>query len=332
MWILVSDFRRLIDEADPHKLSDLAHLDVTRAVYVVRFLSRFPTLISILAIITSIFAFRWWAFVIAPIIVLLQLIYGAMACRGRQRILEAIVIFSFGTVVLLLINILNPWIQVTMFLIAVMLSSQRFLYVYTSRFVFSMCERSYEWFSEFYKKPEGVSIPMLWTEPEISSIKNNNKEFSHNVHKDRTDYFIEFVKKLLTLSAPGSISDYKKARLLKTNTPTLFNAWTHVVPALSKYAIFEEIFESNTVDIVYMWLKRKLYLVILGLYTDGIILKGTSTDECLLALIRSLISFKEAYPNWNSAYTTAYRIFIDRREDIEHTISRYQQKVERMLY
>jgi len=72
LYILVSDFRRLIDGADPQKLSDLAHLNVARPVYVIRFLSRFPTLISILAIITSIFGFRWWAFVIAPTIVFLH--------------------------------------------------------------------------------------------------------------------------------------------------------------------------------------------------------------------------------------------------------------------
>ena len=79
-------------------------------------------------------------------------------------------------------------------------------------------------------------------------------------------------------------------------------------------------------------LAEDLYLVVLGLYGDKLLTQGASTDECLLALLHSLVSFKEAYPNWTDAYSVAYRLFVEERDIIKIILAKHQRSVEAKLY
>jgi hypothetical protein len=82
----------------------------------------------------------------------------------------------------------------------------------------------------------------------------------------------------------------------------------------------------------YRELEEKLHLVVLGLYGDGLLSQGASTEECLLALIRSLVLFKEVYPNWTDAYSAGYRVFVEGRENINPILAMHQRAVEAKLF
>jgi len=103
--------------------------------------------------------------------------------------------------------------------------------------------------------------------------------------------FRDFGDKLLSSPEPGAVTDYERARLLEATTPNISNAWTHLVPALAKYAKSEgrrSLLGRDKGEKAYQKLEEKLHLVVLGLYGDGLLSRGASTEECLLALVSSL--------------------------------------------
>ena len=145
----------------------------------------------------------------------------------------------------------------------------------------------------------------------------------------------DFAKKLLALPEPGAITDYKQARLLEATTPNVLNAWTHVVPALAKYAKLEgkqSILGRDKGEMAYRELVEMLRLVVLGLYGDGLLLQGAKTDECLFALLRSLVVFKGIFPNWEDAYSAGYKVFVEGRENMNPILEKLQLSVEAELF
>ena len=131
---------------------------------------------------------------------------------------------------------------------------------------------------------------------------------------DEMTPFRDFADKLLALPEPGAVTDYKQARLLEATTPNISNAWTHVVPALAKYAKCEgkrSLLGRDKGEMAYRELEEKLHIVVLGLYGDGLLSQGASTEECLSALLHSLVLFKVVYPNWTDAYSAGYRVFVE---------------------
>lgn len=134
---------------------------------------------------------------------------------------------------------------------------------------------------------------------------------------------------------PGAVTDSNLVRLLESTTPNIANAWTHVVPALTKITRCEgkrSLFGGDKGEAAYRALKDKLYLVVLGLYGDGRLAQGASVEDCLSAIIESLVSFKRAYPNWMDAYSVGYKVFVEGREGIKPTLANHQQKVETKLF
>lgn len=152
---------------------------------------------------------------------------------------------------------------------------------------------------------------------------------------DEMTPFRDFADKLLALPEPGAVTDYKQARLLEATTPNISNAWTHVVPALAKYAKCEgkrSLLGRDKGEMAYRELEEKLHIVVLGLYGDGLLSQGASTEECLSALLHSLVLFKEVYPNWTDAYSAGYRVFVEGRENINPVLARHQRAVEAQLF
>ena len=140
---------------------------------------------------------------------------------------------------------------------------------------------------------------------------------------------------LLKSPEPGSSTDYSLVRLLRSSEPNVFNAWTHVVPALSKYAKSEgkrSILGRDKGEKAYQQMIEKLHLVILGLYADGKLSRGANTHTCLMTLLRSLVVFKEAHPNWEDAYSAGVRVFVDGRERIKPFLEQHQKSIEQDLF
>jgi len=166
-------------------------------------------------------------------------------------------------------------------------------------------------------------------------IFNDDEQSIGHMDATNTDSLNDLGNRLIKSPKPGAVTDYKLARRLEKTAPNTSNAWTHVVPALVKYAKREgkrSLFGHDKGEVAFRELEDKLYLVVLGLYGDGLLLQGASTEECLLALLRSLVSFKEVYPNWTDAYSAAYRLFVEGRDNINLILNRHQRVVEANLF
>ena len=140
---------------------------------------------------------------------------------------------------------------------------------------------------------------------------------------------------LLVLPKPGAVTDYELSQSFELTAPNMLNAWTHVVPALAKYGKSQgkrSFFGRDKGEEAYRELIEKLKLLVLGLYGDGLLSRGASTDECLLALVRSLVTFKIAFPNWSDAYSAGYRVFVERSENMGPVLKQLQQTVEAELF
>lgn len=139
---------------------------------------------------------------------------------------------------------------------------------------------------------------------------------------------------LTTLPASGAVTDYKKVQLLEAIMPNTMNAWTHVVPVLAKYARHEgklSFFGRDKGEATYLELIDKLRLVVLGLYGDRLLSRCATSTECLFSLLRSLLDFKEVYPNWNDAYSASQQIFVEESEKILPLLEKHQRSVEDQL-
>lgn len=144
----------------------------------------------------------------------------------------------------------------------------------------------------------------------------------------------EAASELLTTPEPGAVTDFAAVRLLEGPMKNTLNAWTHVVPALAKYAKYEgkrSLFGRDKGESAYQELIEKLRLVPLGLYSDGRLPIGANGDDCVREMIFSLVLFKGAYPNWMEAYSTAHRLFIGRRQEMVPILESLQRSVEAEL-
>lgn len=135
--------------------------------------------------------------------------------------------------------------------------------------------------------------------------------------------------------APGEVTDFAAARALEAAAPNVMNAWTHAVPALTRYskrAGRHSIFGRDKTEKAYNDLLDKLHLVILGLYGDGVLLPGATVDGCLYFLVDSLVAFKRAYPNWQDGYSAANSLFVEGSEEIKSDLKKLQELVEGDLF
>ena len=136
---------------------------------------------------------------------------------------------------------------------------------------------------------------------------------------------------LKTPPKPGSTTDYERARLLQMAAPNTMNAWTHVIPLFAKLRRTlgkKTLFGRDKAVKPLKDVAKGLRLVVLGLYADGMLDRGESEDACLLEVTKSLLSFKEVYPNWTDAYLSAADMLVDRRETVLLLIRAHQESVE----
>jgi hypothetical protein len=165
-----SIWRQFLCQTDSREFGLLVERSVVAPIALIRFLSWvwIPLLLACAGI--SIPALGWWSLAVCPIILLGGFLYKSRASAGRQS-LAAVTVFLIAALVLM---VLWPsWslsLRLLLVSVAVSLFLIRFLYVFTSRFVFGLIHSSYEFFSRFYLKPAekvgDVVIPLIWTEPE----------------------------------------------------------------------------------------------------------------------------------------------------------------------
>jgi len=170
IMIDTSAWRQFFDKADPSKLGALLNRPVRGQITLIRILSRIDMILLLICVGLSIPAFGWWASAIGPLILIAGFFYKSRASIGRQSIV-GVTIFIVSAIIFaasqaswtLSIKVLILSVAITFFLM-------RFLYVFTSRFVFGLIHSSYQFFSQFYLHPAekvgDVVIPLIWTEPE----------------------------------------------------------------------------------------------------------------------------------------------------------------------
>lgn len=169
IMIDTSAWRQFLDKADPQKLRAFLNRPVRGQITLLRFLSRIDILLLLFCVGLAIPAFGWWAAAIGPLILIAGLFYKSRASIGRQSLVGVTIFLALAVIIAfymswtLSIKTLILSVAITFFLI-------RFLYVYTSRFVFGLIHSKYQFFAQFYLQPSekvgDVVIPLIWTEPE----------------------------------------------------------------------------------------------------------------------------------------------------------------------
>ena len=162
----VSAWRQFLDNADPKKLGSLVNRPVNQSLALIRLLSRIDLLVLFISVLLSIPAFDWWAFAVAPITLFVGIFYKSRASIGKQRVAIVSAIFILALVIGIIHPSWNLWVRSYIILAATALFLMRLLYVVTNIVVFRFIHSSYDFFSEFYLKPEGALMPFIWTQPE----------------------------------------------------------------------------------------------------------------------------------------------------------------------
>jgi len=136
---------------------------------------------------------------------------------------------------------------------------------------------------------------------------------------------------LLASPRPGAVTDRRLVAIMERKTPNVLNAWTHVVPAMAKFAKAageRSLFERDKGADAYDEFLKKLSLVVVGLYADGVISPGSASEDCLYELVSSLAAFKEAHPNWQDAYSIGYKQFVEGYDASLGLVASLQRSVE----
>jgi len=170
IMIDTSAWRQFLVKADSQKLKALVNRSISGQIGLLRLLSIIDIPLLILSVGISVPAFGWWTVATGPIILLGGFFYRSRASIGRQSLVTVSVVLILAIIAVALQPSWTLSIKALILSLATTFFLIRFLYVFTSRFVFGLIHSSYEFFSEFYLKPaEKVGdavIPLIWTEPE----------------------------------------------------------------------------------------------------------------------------------------------------------------------
>lgn len=168
IMIDVAPWRQILSKIDPNVMESLVKFPVRNQIAMIRWLSRIDLLPLIVCVSFSIPAFKWWSIAVGPLIVITSLFFKSRVCYGKQNLIGAI---DFLLLIIMISFLKTSW-ALSAFIISAQISffQIRFLYYYTSRFVFNLTDSSYEFFSEFYLQPAekigSTVIPLIWTMPE----------------------------------------------------------------------------------------------------------------------------------------------------------------------
>lgn len=164
----VSGWRQLLMKVDVAKLESLAKRPLGGSIALIKLLSTSDLLVLLVAACLSIPAFKWWAAAVAPLTLLGGGLYKSRASIGRQKVVLVGTIFILALVVAIVNSSWGLWVRAYIVCAATALLLMRLLYVATNIIVFRLIYASYEFFAEFYLKPEGALLPLIWTQPEYS--------------------------------------------------------------------------------------------------------------------------------------------------------------------
>lgn len=155
----------------------------------IRVLSRINMLLVICGGL-AIPAFGWWAIVISPLILISGFFYMGRASIGRQNLV--------GVSIFLVLAIIDTFSQTSWSLpikaliisVAITFFLMRYLFFFTTRFVFSLVYSSYQFFSYFYLKPADkvgdVVLHFIWTDPEYKETMQ--RDCNENIQEHKTEF------------------------------------------------------------------------------------------------------------------------------------------------
>lgn len=180
IMIDTSAWRQFLDKADPKKLEVLLNYPVRVQISLLRLLSRIDILLLLFCVVFSIPAFGWWAAAISPLILIAELFYKSRVSIGRQSLVGVTIFLALAIIFAVFQASWTFSVKILILSVAITFFLMRFLYVFTSRFVFSLIHSSYQFFSQFYLQPaekvEDVVIPLIWTEPEYKASTREKDE------------------------------------------------------------------------------------------------------------------------------------------------------------
>jgi hypothetical protein len=112
----------------------------------------------------------------------------------------------------------------------------------------------------------------------------------------------------------AAFSDYDRGALLNSEMPHTFNALQQLVMRMANYVKQRDILASgrgeNEAKNEWTQFEDAFRETIVSMYLDEIVAKDASSRDVSDAMYSCILSFAEAFPNWQDAYRFSEEIFL----------------------
>ncbi len=188
IMIDTASFRQLFcDKTARNGLENIIKVPIFSKSTLIRLIFYSLPLFGIAVSIFSILAFKIWAILILPILLLISLVIHSKASAGKQNINGAIIFVVVGIISLFYFSDKGIFFRLILILFPIQIFLSKFLYYHTSKTVFKLLNVNYKFFAIFYevKYSEQSMIPMIFIESDeqynefLKFKKKYNLDFKH---------------------------------------------------------------------------------------------------------------------------------------------------------
>ena len=188
LMIDTASFRQLFcDKEARNGLENTINVPISSKSTLIRIIFYTLPLFGIAMSIFSILAFKIWAILILPILLIISLVIYSKASAGKQNINGAIIFLIISIISLFYFSDKGIFFRLVLILFPVQIFLSKFLYYHTSKTVFKLIYNNYSFFAIFYevKYSEQSMIPMIFFETTekynefLEFKKKNNLDFKH---------------------------------------------------------------------------------------------------------------------------------------------------------
>jgi len=166
IMIDTSSYRQLFcDKTERNGLENIIDVPLSSKSTLIRVIFYALPLFGIAMSIFSILAFKVWATLILPILIIISLVIHSKASVGKQNINGAIIFVIIGIICFFYFSDKGVFFRIVLILFPVQIFLSKFLYYHTSKTVFKLLFANYKFFAIFYgiKYSEQSMSPMIFT-------------------------------------------------------------------------------------------------------------------------------------------------------------------------
>lgn len=169
-----SSFRQLFCQIKRRrKIEETIDIPISSASILVRLIFYSLPLFGIAMSIFVILGFRFWAFLVLPLLLAICFYVHSKASYGRQNVDWPTVFLIIGIIAFFLIPGINIFLRLTFVLFPLQILLSKILYFSTARITFKLLFKYYKFFAVFYemKYSDNSIVPMIYTETMENRLK-----------------------------------------------------------------------------------------------------------------------------------------------------------------